>query len=314
MDLHTVKNGETAPLSRGFVTIATGKDKYYTLALNLLLSYKANGKSDLPFAIICDKDCPIAREFDRMVLLSQPHHSYMDKLYLHQFTPYDETIFIDADALILKDVNALWDDFSSMSDFSCYGSVLDLESRNGWFYYKDMGELQSQLTYGISMHGGLYYLRKTALCETVFSKALDFAKHYDRYVFHGFSKPADEPVLALSMALCNCKPCPSRDQILFLPRHETHLKINFAGELLFHKKSCGSMILHFGNSNVTRFLYQYLLADIHSRHNGHTGPLPVSKHLRLQLQCLPHEAKHFAKKLVKKHAPKKLLAFLRARK
>ena len=40
---------------KGYVTVATGSDKYYSLAKNLLDSYLYFSKSPLPFSIITDK-------------------------------------------------------------------------------------------------------------------------------------------------------------------------------------------------------------------------------------------------------------------
>lgn len=47
---------DTAKGSRGFVTIATGKEEYYRLAHNLLLSYKYHTENPLPFALLCDRE------------------------------------------------------------------------------------------------------------------------------------------------------------------------------------------------------------------------------------------------------------------
>ena len=43
-------------MTRGFITIATGRDKYYEMAKNLVLSYRLFCDNPLPFAIMCDKE------------------------------------------------------------------------------------------------------------------------------------------------------------------------------------------------------------------------------------------------------------------
>ena len=53
--------------SKGFVTIATGRDEYYRLAHNLLLSYKYFTKSPLPFALLCDRENEYTSDFDQIV-------------------------------------------------------------------------------------------------------------------------------------------------------------------------------------------------------------------------------------------------------
>lgn len=290
---------------RGFVTVATGNQKYYKLALNLLRSYRANGKSTVPFAIICDRVCPETQEFDDVIVLPNPHYSFLDKLSLYQYTPYQETIFFDADSLVLGDTDVLWDDFANMDDFSCYGRTLPLESRIGWFYYKDMGDLQSRIKYGISLHGGLYYLRKTERCRSIFDDAIELTKKYDQYTFYYFNKPADEPVLALSMVLADCKPCPARGRIIFFVNHEGEVRCTANGKLMLKGAPCEPAVVHFGTRNVSRFLYQYLLRNVEHILQGKSGVISTSERILLWLKCLPQEMKCKVKRFAKKHLSSK---------
>lgn len=306
------KNEVVLPVARrGFVTIATGNQKYYQLALNLLRSYRQNSNDPSPFALICDRNCPEAQEFDYFVLIDDPNHSYLDKLLLDRYTPYEETIFIDADSLILKDTTVLWDDYADHPDFSCYGATLPLTSKEGWFFYENMGELKPQLSFCVSMHGGLYYLRKSSKCTDIFEKARYFAENYHNYTFSRFLNPADEPVLALSMALAGNKPCPSKNRILFLPRFDDQFHISYNGVLMLKRKPCEAIILHFGNRNIHRFLYQYLLATNEFRSNGNNGVLPNKKRIAIRLVYLPDDTKVLLKRFTKKILPRQCINLLK---
>lgn len=275
-----------APLKkRGFVTIATGKDDYYQLAWNLLRSYRQFAAGDIPFAILCDRMHPCVQDFDDVVIMDSPSCSYMDKLKLFRYSPYEETIFIDADALILRNPNVLWEDFQTGGDVSCYGRTLPLESKEGWYYYKEMGSYQNQLRYGISMHGGIYYIRNTEMCETVFQDAITIAQNFSHYRFAHFSTPADEPVLALSMGIHGCEPCPIPGRILFLISVEGRLRVSRSGALRIGRKPCEPVVLHFGTINTRRFLYRYLNAAIH-------GKAPFgSEYWKMRLRSLPLDIK-----------------------
>ena len=92
---------------RGFVTIATGNERYYDLALNLLHSYRFHSARPYPFAILCDHKSDKVAEFDDVLILDSPTNSYIDKLQLFDYLPYEETIFIDADSLAYADLN-IW--------------------------------------------------------------------------------------------------------------------------------------------------------------------------------------------------------------
>lgn len=88
---------------RGFVTIATGHQRYYRLAQNLLLSYHQFATELYPVAIIADRENEITAQFDHVIVISDASNSYNDKLKLFRELPYEETIFIDADSLAYGD-------------------------------------------------------------------------------------------------------------------------------------------------------------------------------------------------------------------
>ena len=106
---------------RGFVTIATGQERYYALARNLLRSYRHFADKPLPFAIIADRENQYTAEFDHVVMIHDASNSYNDKLKLFREMPYEETIFIDADSLAYGDLNVWWDVFRDAGDFSLFG-------------------------------------------------------------------------------------------------------------------------------------------------------------------------------------------------
>lgn len=51
-------------MTRGFITIATGKELYYQLAQNLLKSYRLYSRNPMPFAILCDRENTYTEQFD----------------------------------------------------------------------------------------------------------------------------------------------------------------------------------------------------------------------------------------------------------
>ncbi len=196
-------------MTRGFVTIATGDEQYYKLARNLLHSYRnqVRPEEQAPFAILCDRACADTKEFDDVVIMESPNRSYMDKLMLYKYSPYDETIFIDADSLFFRDPQGLWEDFGDQDDVSCYGVALPLDSPKAWFSYEGCGQYQDQIQYLIDLHGGAYYFRRTERTRQIFELAISLAADYHQYGFRNFDQPADEPVMAMAMAICQCRPC-----------------------------------------------------------------------------------------------------------
>lgn len=223
--------------TRGFVTIATGNEKYYKLAVQLLHSYRKHAKDNMPFAIICDRETEETREFDQTVLMDQAYYSYMDKLQLYRYAPYDETIFIDADSLVLCDPSGIWSDFLDADDVSCYGCTCPLDSDRAWFTYEGCGKYKEKIAFLIDLHGGVYFLRRGTRCTAIFEKAIELANQYERYSFKNFKQPADEPVLAMSLAIYHSKPCDKPMRVLFVPSYWGQLRVTPSGALLVLCKS-----------------------------------------------------------------------------
>lgn len=245
--------------TRGFVTIATGNEKYYELAQNLVLSYRKFASDDTPFALICDRRGPQTEPFDQVIVVENPNCSYMDKLLLYRYSPYDETIFIDSDSLILADLGELWKDFSDADDVSCYGCTYPLESDKAWFSYDGTGKYKSVIKYLVGLHGGLYYFRKSNRCDAIFETAIELASQYHQYAFSHFEKPADEPVMAMSLAIHHSIPCTHPMKLLFVPSYWGKLRIGVSGQVCVERKPLAVPILHFGTENTKRFLYRYLV-------------------------------------------------------
>lgn len=98
-------------MSRGFITIATGDKKYHEMAKTLVRSYKLTSASPVRFGVITDDADDKFEEFDDVVLIKDATRSYMDKIDIMRYSPYDETIFIDSDCIAFNDLNIYWKDF-----------------------------------------------------------------------------------------------------------------------------------------------------------------------------------------------------------
>lgn len=220
-------------MTRGFVTIATGKENYYKAAQTLMLSYKQNSRSPLPFALICDNENQYTTEFDDVVLLLNATRTYLDKIELLKISPYDETIFIDSDCIAFGDLNHYWNYFENATDFSCFGSVLSMDAQNGWFWKDSIGSYAEQISFIPSFHGGIYFIRKGQLCNKIYDTCMEIKANWYKYRFASFQSPADEPILALAMTVHNCRPVEQNGECFaFIPRKKVSVN--------YYKKKCKS--------------------------------------------------------------------------
>ncbi len=193
-------------MTRGFVTIATGNERYYKMALKLLESYKFFCPQPVPFAIICDRENEYTEKFDNIILMDNPTNSYMDKIRLLEICPYDENIFIDADCLAYRNLNCYWEAFDGAADFSCFGKALPLDSKGGLFKREDVAEWSDKIHFVTHLHGVIYFIRKGKVCLELLETSKQLIESYNNYYFPGFPEPSDESVFALAMAIHNLKP------------------------------------------------------------------------------------------------------------
>lgn len=254
--------------TKGFITVATGDKHYYKIALNLLKTYRLACDEPLPFAIFCDEENEYTKEFDDVRIYENATRSYLDKLEMFSMLPYDINIFIDADCLVFKNINRLFDMLSDADDFCCFGRVLPLDDKTGWFEYDNLNdELKGKIDYVVGLHGGIYYMRKTELCKKVLDDAKAFSENYADYKFKGkFSTPGDEPVVALSMAVNKCKPIPhDLSALICWWEYENNFKLDISSGAAFCKKlETDTDIIHWGTrfTKTLPYLKQVSLAEL----------------------------------------------------
>jgi len=193
---------------KGFLTLATGKDLYYILAHNLLLSYKYHTKSPMPFAILCDKENAWTADFDQAIVIDNPTNSFMDKMRMVDLSPFDETIFIETDCLIYRDMNGLWDLFKNSPDIGLLGHTFPNDSDKGWWKHENLGDLKDKVDYKITCQGGLYYVRNHSKDLHAIMETCKFIEeHYRSYHFSIFENiMEDETILCLACAVHHLRP------------------------------------------------------------------------------------------------------------
>lgn len=281
--------------SRGFITIATGKEEYYQLAANLVKSYRLHCQKALPFAILCDCENEYTDVFDDVILFSnEASGSYLDKLCLGDYLPYEETLFIDADCLAFGNLNILLSCFKEADDFSCFGRVLPLDDKTGWFEWEKLGTFKDKVSYVVGLHGGIYYMRKSQKVRDVFTTAKDLVDDYATFQFKGkFVKPGDEPLVALSMALNQVKPIEMQPgMICCFWDHENHIKIDICAPYAIDKTTSQNYILvHWGTRYTRELLYKKQVELLNILLSGNRV------YCRTKACCLKYGCKFFIFKL-----------------
>lgn len=255
--------------TKGFVTIAAGDVKYYKLAKNLLMSYRYHTPENerYPFAVITNKENEYTELFDQVVVIPDLELSYMSKLQMLVNPPFDENVFIDADCLVYRNINELLNiGYNNGGGISAFGKCHDLGSQNGWYDYENLGEYMNRVQFEINMHGGILFFKNDEVTRSIYHTCMDIVGRYEQFRFKVFTKPADEPIMALSMAVHNCRPIDTNGfdggtYYCFLPVAK-QIKVNIIkGKLCYKHRSNPSwiskcMILHWQNYNTSKPIYK----------------------------------------------------------
>lgn len=255
-------------MSKGFLTIAFG-EKYRRMANNLLQSYRTHGGKEA-FAIVTEEEDVNTKNFDTVIIRKPDRIGFMSKLMIDTYTPYDDTIFIDADCLVGSNIDWWFSKFEENgSHVSVFGWNIDIGTtlsnpENYYFQYRKCSCYNVE--YIPSFNGGVYFLKKGEVSSQVFSDARKFV---DDKFDGGFLCYGDEPNIALAMAKNKCR-CIPHNQILVFPRAKISC-INMRTEEYayeqFGEKYYDLGVIHFGSKNTKRILYKYWAFDNKNR-NG----------------------------------------------
>jgi hypothetical protein len=189
--------------TRGTLTLAFGSPKYIemakSLARSLLLHHPA-----LPRAIVTDSTDPeLSTLFTHVLPLRREYGSNVrQKLFLDDYTPFDETLFIDSDCLAVRSLDDFWSAFQDVPFGVCgqrtlyageFDEYLDVDFILSRFHLAGLPKF----------NGGIYYFKRTLEAITLFDTARDLMNHAAELRFTDFrgDGPADEALLSVAMAI-----------------------------------------------------------------------------------------------------------------
>lgn len=186
---------------KGYLKIATG-NYYHWLAKNLYNSYLLTQEEKLPFAVITDRkgQKKLYKYFDSVIEIVPTKNGFETKLNIDELSPFEKTIFIDADTLLTKDIYYWWDLFETSRESV---SVFVNSWKRAGLSEPLLSE-KAKKKYGLNRYlrfnGGVYYFDKSIESHAIFSRAKDVLKTYyddEQPLFNG--KPGDEPCMEIAL-------------------------------------------------------------------------------------------------------------------
>jgi hypothetical protein len=246
-------------MERGVLTIAHGKKEYIELAKFLALSLELHNPG-IKKAIVTDSTDQELRSLFDVVVPVNPDYGkgFLQKLHICDYTPFEETMFIDADCLCSGNIDFLWELFKGHDV-----SVIGRQVTEGSLFGFSMEDIRKALPlqYVIAFNGGIYYFRKNETARAVFASANDLKDKYNSLrLVTVRGEVADEPLMSLAMGLHHQVPVNDSGKGMYTPVGQTgQFKMDvLKGFCQFEKegRNVKPAIMHFGFGYTRAFHYR----------------------------------------------------------
>lgn len=197
----------------GYITVAYGAEKYYQMALNLALSVRLHDP-ERTITLACPENAPymddMSGAFAHIVSLPDGDQvsGSLHKLSLFELTPYEKTLFLDADCLIMKpDMDRHW------RKLAPHAFMIPGEKRtDGALYGFDVAKMMaaSNAPYIVGMNAGKIYFDQSPEAQAVFATVNDLYKKRPEAMTDLRAKRsgvcADQPYFGAAMGIHEIEP------------------------------------------------------------------------------------------------------------
>jgi hypothetical protein len=184
-------------IEKGILTIAIGK-KYISQAKYLARSCMLHSPHTLR-AVVTDNPKLLYAFYDILIPYNPDFGDpFTTKTCLYLYTPFEKTVFLDADSLVVNNIDSYWDALQHRS-FAYNGKKI----KNG-FWYLDIARLINRL--GVSwipkFNSGMFIFDKTEKTKNIFETTYELMKTYTEteIAFFRENMLPDEPFFAMALA------------------------------------------------------------------------------------------------------------------
>lgn len=247
-------------MSRGIVLVAQNnkESNYLDQAYALALSIKLQSK-DTSVCLITDTD-DFKNCYDHTVVLKDDlaknkEWKIQNRYKVFEHTPYDETIVMDVDMLVLNNIDHWWEmlskeDLFFVTDVKTYRG----EKINDQYYRKTF--IENNLP---NIYSGVYYFKKNKFVKKFFMLVEDIMKNFDQYnnMLCGTSKQK-----WVSYDVCTAFACKILDvNISNIPITFTHMKPRIQNWNNHHTRWTTALDVEFTNE-CRLYLDNFLQKDV----------------------------------------------------
>ncbi|WP_137680690.1 hypothetical protein [Aurantiacibacter suaedae] len=181
--------------------MAYGRQKYIDQAVSLARSVKHH-MPDQPIVLVTDRKEPCAPFDSQIVMDDYKLAGTVLKTLIYKYSPFEETLFIDSDCLLTRDCSPEIEQIRQHTFSPVVNTYLRAGDSDLWL--EDVGKAV-QLVGGEcfpKFNGGVYFFRKSAEAEAVFTTAEEMRARQTELGILDFDSagPGEETLFGLAMA------------------------------------------------------------------------------------------------------------------
>jgi hypothetical protein len=183
--------------TRGVVTIAIGSQVYLDMARDLALSLKRHCPHIARAVLTDSTSAELAGLYD-IVIPYRPEYGrgLYPKLCIDQYTPFSETLFIDGDSLVVRNLDFVWELFRDQ-EFGFVGKVISTG-----YWYTDIASLLARLRMASipSLNSGLFVFKSGKVASRILLRARQIFLDEKQFPFDPWGNSrTDEIPLAIAL-------------------------------------------------------------------------------------------------------------------
>lgn len=245
---------------RGILIIAQGKERYIYMAKQIAISL-ALSNPNISRALVTDSsDEDLKKHYDSIIPIDKNlGFAYSQKMYMYNYSPFNKTMFIDVDCLVIDKIDWIFDRF-----YNHPVSVIGKKVITGSLLGTTVEALKEKvkIDYLPTFNGGVYYFEKGEKAEKVFQDAISiFTNRYEELNLWKFSgQPGDEPAMSIAMAMNNIQPIDDSKRGMYTPVGQKGVfkmdALKGICEFYKHGEKVTPVIMHFGGGYPEAFHYR----------------------------------------------------------
>lgn len=190
---------------RGIITMAYGSKKYIEMAKTLARSLQLTNPHT-PRAIVTDvQDAELEQLFDYCIPSNPKYGSnFRQKLYLDLYSPFEKTMYIDCDSIVVRDLGEMWAAYDGKPFGVVAGVMVSADGYSDqWGAGLDRVMTRFDIDAMPKFNGGVYYFEKSEIGRTIFEMPRSWVNQFEAYGFpvaRG-DGPDDQMMISVAMAL-----------------------------------------------------------------------------------------------------------------